>query len=284
MTMKIDNLKEKLLEIESISSEEWLQGLSERKRKELEFHDRHRDRKSMEALKGDTFDRFYGNKKYYSATGLSKEYVDNWIRESAKGMIFLDYACGNGVNAIKAAKAEAALAIGIDISPVSITNAREDAEREGVAGNTRFLQADAEHTRLPDESIDRIICSGMLHHLDLSKALMELRRILAPGGRILVVEALGYNPAIQLYRFLTPLMRTEWEKNHILRMKDVSFAGKMFTVCNIRYWHIMSILSPFMKPLQPVLDAMDKMLTRIPLVRLMSWIFTFELHKSQEVG
>ena len=277
--MNAETLKSRLLEMDAESSRNWMEPLEARKRKELEFHDRYRDLPSMESLDQDTFDKIYGNKKYYIATELSKNHVDAWIREHAKGKIFLDYACGNGGNAIKAAKAGAALSVGIDISPVSVANARRDDGKEGVEGNTVFLRADAENTGLPDNSIDRVICSGMLHHLDLTYAFPELRRILAPGGKILVVEALNYNPAIKLYRHLTPDMRTEWEKNHILSLKDVEFARRFFTVGEVHYWHILSILAPYMKPFLRFFNAADKVLTRIPLVRLMAWIFTFELGK-----
>lgn len=191
----------------------------------------------------------------------------------------MDYACGNGGNVIKAAKYGATLAIGLDISRVSVENAKREAEKAGVNKNTYFIQADAENTMLPDDSIDAIICSGMLHHLDLSYAFPELRRILCPGGRILAGEALNYNPAIKLYRYLTPQMRTEWEKAHILNLRDIRFAKRFFEIGEIRYWHITSILAPYMKFALQALNWIDEFLTRIPIVRLMAWIFTFELIK-----
>jgi ubiquinone/menaquinone biosynthesis C-methylase UbiE len=279
--MEITLLREKLSELALIPSETWLSGLSDRKREELEFHDRDRNRELMKSLDQDTFERFYGNKKYYDATQLSKDYVDQWIAKNARGKVFLDYACGNGRNGIKAAKAGATLAIGLDISPVSVGNARVDAQAAGVADNTFFVQADAENTRLPDNSVDTIVCSGMLHHLDLSYAFPELRRILAPGGVILGVESLDYNPAIKLYRKLTPAMRTEWEAAHILSLKDLRFAERFFDLGEIRYWHITSILGPHMKPLLPLLDGIDRVLTSLPLFQLMAWIFTFELKKAR---
>jgi SAM-dependent methyltransferase len=144
------------------------------------------------------------------------------------------------------------------------------------------LQADAENTELPENSIDTIICSGMLHHLDLSYAFPELRRILAPGGRILAIEALNYNPLIKLYRYLTPAMRTDWEKKHILSLKDLKFAKRFFRVQNIRYWHIVSILAPYMKFMLHAFNRVDSFLTKIPLINLMAWIFTFELHKPND--
>lgn len=270
--------------IDAISNTEWLDSLDDRKRKELEFHDRDRDRALIKTLDQDTYERFYGNKKYYRATSASKDYVDGWIRRNAKGKVFLDYACGNGVNAIKAAHAGASLAIGLDISAVSVANARDDAARAGVSDSTYFIQADAENTKLPDHSIDVIICSGMLHHLDLSQAFPELKRILAPGGVILGVEALDYNPLIKLYRLLTPDMRTEWEKAHILSLKDIRFASRFFDVGEVRYWHVASIAGGKFPRLLPILESLDKVLTRLPVIQLLAWIFTFELKSKASVG
>lgn len=282
--MGIDNREEVLAaaldRCEMITNEEWLASLDERKRRELEFHDRDRDRTAIANLDSDTFEKFYGNKKYYSATSRSKEYVNRWIAENAKGKVFLDYACGNGEQAIKAAKAGARLAIGIDISDVSVRNARADAAAAGVSGSARFVQADAENTRLPDSSVDVILCSGMLHHLDLSFAFPELRRILVPGGRILAVEALDYNPMIKLYRKLTPAMRTEWEAAHILDLHDVKFAERFFDVEDMRFWHVSSILAPHLRFLPTRLfDGIDSVLERTPGMRLMAWMFTFVLRK-----
>jgi ubiquinone/menaquinone biosynthesis C-methylase UbiE len=279
--MDLEALQRRLQQIEAIPDEQWRSNLSDRKRKELEFHDADRDAARIETLDKDTHEKIYGNRKYYDATGLSKEYVDNWLRSNCAGRIFLDYACGNGRNAIKAANWGAALAIGIDISRVSVDNAKREAALHGLQETTWFVQADAENTLLPDNSVDLVICSGMLHHLDLSYAFPELRRILKPGGRILAMEALNYNPAIKLYRYLTPEMRTDWEKAHILSLKDIRFARKFFTVQNIRYWHITSVIAPYARTMEllPALNRLDQYLTRIPLVQLMAWIFTFELVK-----
>jgi len=279
---RLSTLQRALDSVQSISDQQWLATLTDRKKAEIDFHDRDRDRQLKAKIDQDTYEKFYGNKKYYAATADSKNYVDEWIRTNAKGRVFLDYACGDGFNAIKAAKAGAALAIGIDISRVSVENAAADAAEQGVAENTRFVQADCENTQLPDNSVDVVICSGMLHHLDLSFAFPELRRILAPGGRILCVEALDYNPAIKLYRMLTPAMRTDWEKAHILSLKDVRFGERFFDLGDIKYWHVLNILSPHVPALAGFLSRFDRLITKVPLVQLMAWIFTFELIKRED--
>ena len=130
--------------------------------------------------------------------------------------------------------------------------------------------------------IDAIICSGMLHHLDLSYAFYELRRILKPGGIILAVEALDYNPAIKIYRLLTPSMRTDWEKAHILSLKDIRFAKRFFDIGDIRFWHVTGYLAGKFPFLSMILENIDKVLEKIPFVKLLSWMFTFELIKPKD--
>ena len=145
-----------------------------------------------------------------------------------------------------------------------------------------FFQSDCENTMLPNDSIDTLICSGMLHHLDLTKAFPEMLRILKPGGKVLAIEALDYNPVIKLYRMLTPDMRTEWEKAHILSLKDIKFAKNFFEIGDVRYWHVTSYIAGKFPSLLKLLNMLDSLLTKIPLVKLMAWIFTFELIKPKK--
>ena len=274
--MQREQLIDHLNTISKISNQEWLDSLNDRKQKELDFHNRDRDRQLIKEMDQDTFDKFYSNKKFYSTVGRSQLYYENWVSNNSKDKIFLDYACGNGGFALMAAKAGADLSIGFDISDVSVRNAQL-AAKENDLDNTFFFQADAENTKLPDDSVDIVLCSGMLHHVDLSYAFPELRRILAPGGKILAIEALAYNPLIKLYREMTPQMRTEWEKSHILSMKDVEFAGRFFNIGEIKFWHITSYAGAYLKKLLPLFDAIDDILTAIPGIRRLAWIFSFEL-------
>lgn len=281
----VSSLLDALNQSDQKTDEQWIRSLTPRKVAELDFHDQWRN---VLAEHDPQTDSLHSNKKFYSTTGSSQTYFDSWIEKHAKGKVVLDYACGDGANTIRAAKAGAALAIGLDISKVSIENARRHAKQEGVTGNTYFIQGDCENTGLPCESVDIVVCCGMLHHLDLSYAFPELRRILKVGGKCLAYEALNYNPAIKLYRTLTPSKRTDWEKQHILSLKDLRFAKRFFEVRNAKYWHLTSIFTTPLRntrlfgPSLAIANWLDAMLLKIFPFSLLAWIFTFELCKRDE--
>ncbi len=272
-------LRAQIQRIAAAQNGDWLSALETRKLKELEFHNHSRTTAAQADLPKDVYEQLHGNKKYYATTALSNEYFDEWIHQHSKDKIVLDYACGNGSNTQRAARGGAALAIGLDISDVSVQNAKRAAAEEGFEHNTVFIQADCEETGLPASCVDVVICMGVLHHLDLSFALPEIRRILRPGGLCFALEALDYNPAIKLYRHLTPQMRTEWERAHILSYRDLQFAERFFEVREVRHWHLLSIAGVKAPRLLPIFNWLDRRVLQLPGLKLMSWMFSFELHK-----
>jgi ubiquinone/menaquinone biosynthesis C-methylase UbiE len=282
------SLKKLLSDISSVDRRNdsgWLEALEARKLDELKFHDAYRARKAepkttMDGSAGDTFEVLTGNLKYYKTTQRSTTYIHEWLSKNLPGKVFLDYACGDGAYAIRAVEQYGAFcSVGFDLSRESVENAEVDARLAGVSEKTIFIQADAEDTRLPEGRFDVILCSGMLHHLDLRNAFPELQRLLAPGGVIFCVEALDYNPLIKLYRYVTPGMRTDWEKAHILKLSDLNFAKNFFNVNGVSFFHILSPLAAHVPFFTRAFSLLDRYLEKIPLIRLMSWMFIFELHK-----
>jgi len=278
----LQSLKQHVASRQGFWDPQRLQGLEPRKLEEIEFHNLDRAQTEQARAKQAQL-QMHANRKWYAVTEPSQRWISEWVAANARGAAFLDYACGLGEMVLRAARAGAGLAVGLDISDESIRLARSAAERAGLSEAAKFVQGDCERTEFPDASFDCIVCSGMLHHLDLNLAYAELRRILRPGGRILCIEALAHNPLIQAYRNRTPEMRTRWESQHILGVGDAKLARQWFRLGEMRFWHLCDLAgvalrgSPLSAPAMALGRSADVLLLRIPGVRRLAWQFTFEL-------
>lgn len=107
-----------------------------------------------------------------------------------------EVGCGPGYYApIIAARHPMIRVTGIDNSPAQIALARRHAAQQRL-GNARFVCDDACALSQPEGCFDRIVASRlfMVVH-DCRRALAELRRVLAPGGLLLITEPVA-PPAI----------------------------------------------------------------------------------------
>jgi ubiquinone/menaquinone biosynthesis C-methylase UbiE len=258
----------------------------DRKYKEAEFHDR---RERLRHTDVEEYERITKNKQFYSVNRASRTFMERWLGERCRGGAeALDYCCGLGQTALTMAQYGARVT-GIDISAQSIETARERLASHGLADRATFSVGDAEHTGFPDSSFDVILCNGVLHHLDVSTAYPELARILKPGGAVLCVEALAHNPVFQLYRRLTPHMRTAWEVDHILSRREINLARQFFDRVDPHFFHLADLAAvplrgvPGVFPLAlSALDAVDKVILRIPGLRWWAWQCLFVLTKPKK--
>ncbi|MCK8826972.1 50S ribosomal protein L11 methyltransferase [Natroniella acetigena] len=98
------------------------------------------------------------------------------------GASCLDVGTGTGILAIAAAKLEANVTVGIDISPVAITAAQENAELNQVADEIEFLEGDL--VKVVDRSYDLVICNILPHIiLDL---IPDLKQVLKSSGKFIL--------------------------------------------------------------------------------------------------
>ncbi|MBT3437549.1 MAG: bifunctional demethylmenaquinone methyltransferase/2-methoxy-6-polyprenyl-1,4-benzoquinol methylase UbiE [Oceanospirillaceae bacterium] len=76
-----------------------------------------------------------------------------------------------------------------DINESMIKVGRDRLIDKGVVGNVSYVQANAEALPFPNNSFDCItIAFGLRNVTDKDKALASMRRVLKPGGRLLVLE------------------------------------------------------------------------------------------------
>jgi ubiquinone/menaquinone biosynthesis C-methylase UbiE len=121
------------------------------------------------------------------------------------GESVLDVGCGTGTLAVAAKRVTgvSGMVAGVDASPAMIDRANQKARRAGVVVD--FKVGVAESLSFEDESFDVVFGTLMMHHLPRtirSDSLREMRRILKPGGRVLIVEFDGAarGPVGQLHR------------------------------------------------------------------------------------
>ncbi len=105
-----------------------------------------------------------------------------------QGARVLDCACGMGTQAIGLARLGYAV-VGSDLSPGLIGRARSEAARRGVS--LPLSVADMRSLPFADASFDVVLAAdNALPHLltsdDVFAALSEMRRVLRPGGRLLI--------------------------------------------------------------------------------------------------
>lgn len=100
----------------------------------------------------------------------------------ASGERVLDVACGTGVVAVTAARAGASVS-GLDLSPVLLERARENAAIAGVTIDWR--EGDAEELPFADGAFDRVLSQfGHIFAPRPEVAVAEMLRVLRPGGTI----------------------------------------------------------------------------------------------------
>lgn len=76
-----------------------------------------------------------------------------------------------------------------DINDSMIKVGRQRLVDEGIVGNVRYVQANAEELPFPDNSFDRVtIAFGLRNVTHKDKALQSIYRVLRPGGALLVLE------------------------------------------------------------------------------------------------
>ena len=131
------------------------------------------------------------------------------------GQRALDLAGGTGDLAMRMSRmvGPAGEVVLSDINASMLSRGRERLLDEGIAGNVRYVQANAECLPFPDDYFDCItIAFGLRNVTDKDQALRSMYRVLKPGGRLLILEfskpvAPGLAPIYDTYSFkLLPMM------------------------------------------------------------------------------
>jgi ubiquinone/menaquinone biosynthesis C-methylase UbiE len=158
-----------------------------------------------------------GSRRFYEAVEEHRYRTEWHIPEAAgfddaRGLRVLEIGCGLGTDGARFARA-GAVYTGVDLTEAAVSLARRRFELESLPGE--FRVADAEALEFGDDSFDIVYSHGVLHHTpDARAAVREVRRVLAPKGRAVVMlyhrDSYNYRVNIRLLRRAgARMLRTE---------------------------------------------------------------------------
>ena len=111
------------------------------------------------------------------------------------GMTVLELGCGTGSFTRELARSGAEV-VAIDVSPELF----EIANANCSAPNVQYQIQNAYALSYSEGAFDSIVCSSVLHHLEIKEALQEIYRVLKPGCAIYFTEPNMLNPQIAIQK------------------------------------------------------------------------------------
>jgi ubiquinone/menaquinone biosynthesis C-methylase UbiE len=136
-----------------------------------------------------------------------------WLGARASGRI-LEVAIGTGRN-LAHYPADATVT-GVELSPAMLAIARQRAA--GLGRDVDLHEGDAEHLPFSDGSFDTAVCALSLCTIpDPVRAIGEMKRVLVPGGRLLLLDHVGST--------WPPIHLAQW----LLERLTIRVAGEYFT-------------------------------------------------------
>jgi len=106
-----------------------------------------------------------------------------------KPKFILDVATGTGDFAIEALKLNPEKIIGVDISEGMLEIGKKKMNTKGYESVIELMTGDSENLPFEDNKFDAVIVAfGVRNFENLEKGLAEMRRVIKPGGRVVVLE------------------------------------------------------------------------------------------------
>lgn len=133
------------------------------------------------------------NVKYIEGQALTTKRADA-IAEAARGRV-LDLGCAGGIISILMAR-RGCVVTGIDFlsGQISCAQSLKEQEPREVTDRLTFVVGHVDATELSPDSFDTVVIGQLLEHVIYPREVLEeAKRVLKPGGIVLITVPIGYN-------------------------------------------------------------------------------------------
>jgi arsenite methyltransferase len=116
---------------------------------------------------------------------------------SGPGDRLLDVASGTGASALLAAREFGCVVAGVEYGEDAVRGAQEAAEAAGLYDRVGFMVGDAEALPFAGGEFDAVLCEcSLCLFRDQRRAVAEMRRVLRPGGRLVLSDVVVDRPRL----------------------------------------------------------------------------------------
>lgn len=210
----------------------------------------------------------------------------------------LDLGCGTGIM-LDRLSARYGRVTGLDISQEMLEGYDLSDLRDGLS--VGLVRGDMTSLPFATGRFDAIICRSALHHMDDEHGvLVEIARVLAPDGRLILGEPANDNLLTRAARAWVK-RRPSYGKIHTIdraytrrQLRELLEAAGLEIRREVRFGFIAYPLCdnpdlvpvlkklPFANGIAAALRAVDRLLSRIPLLRTQSWYTVLEVARAAQ--
>ena len=94
-----------------------------------------------------------------------------------------------------------------DVTALDISKSSLDLCKKNTSNKVKVILGSMESIPCPDNSFDVVVSCGSFSYAKLEKLKSEIERVLVPGGTLIYLDSLNYNPIYVLNRFVHFLFR-----------------------------------------------------------------------------
>lgn len=158
-----------------------------------------------------------------------------YLLGDVSGKRVLDLGCGSGEKTTLLCQ-RGAHVLGIDVSSELVAFAEQRLRQAGLTAELKV--GSAYSLEIADESVDVIFCASVVHHLNTAAAVSEMRRVLKPGGAIILKEPIRFSEAYARLRNLLPARHDVSKYEHPLTRSEFASITGAFTCDGLRYFRL----------------------------------------------